>query len=78
MDVSRVEIDLPDGLIHVWDVAHETTGLPAAEYLRLGAVHLPPVDGSDAPARRRPLTRTGSLWGDLAFLIDTVRNVRDA
>ncbi|MFJ1874179.1 hypothetical protein [Streptomyces chartreusis] len=74
--VSNVEIDLPDGtLVHIWDAGHESTGLPAADYIRFGAVHLTPTDGGDDRETHIPLTRTGSLWGDLAVLIHAVKGL---
>ncbi|QKZ23842.1 hypothetical protein [Streptomyces chartreusis] len=77
--VSNVEIDLPDGtLVHIWDAGHESTGLPAADYIRFGAVHLTPTDGGDDRETPIPLTYTGSLWGDLAVLIHAVKNKYDA
>ncbi|MGW6793644.1 hypothetical protein [Streptomyces chartreusis] len=77
--VSNVEIDLPDGtLVHIWDAGHESTGLPAADYIRFSALHLTPTDGGDARETPIPLTFTGSLWGDLAVLIHAVKNKHDA
>lgn len=77
--VSNVEIDLPDGtLIQIWDAGNESTGLPAADYLAFGAVHLTPTDGGGDRETQIPLTRTGSLWGDLAVLICAVKNMHEA
>ncbi|QKZ15985.1 hypothetical protein [Streptomyces chartreusis] len=77
--VSNVEIDLPDGtLVHIWDAGHESTGLPAADYLAFGAVHLTPTDGGDDRETPIPLTCTGSLWGDLAVLIYAVKGLYEA
>ncbi|MFE6945953.1 hypothetical protein [Streptomyces chartreusis] len=55
MGVSNVEVGLPDGtLIQIWDAGHESTGLPAADYLAFGAVRLKPTDGGDEPRDADP------------------------
>ncbi|QDN54065.1 hypothetical protein [Streptomyces sp. S1D4-20] len=79
---SSLLAKLPDGNgIAIWDTAYETTSIPAADYEHFGAAHRL-IDGlpedADAPETEIPLTRTGSLWGDLAALIHAVKALYDA
>lgn len=73
---------LPDGNdIALWDAVHTNASIPAADYKRFGAAYRL-VDGaprySEVPEEEVPLVLTGSLWGDLAILIHTVKAWRDA
>ncbi|QKZ23841.1 hypothetical protein [Streptomyces chartreusis] len=73
---------LPDGNdIALWDAVHTTASIPAADYERFGAAYRLVDDSprySEVPEEEIPLVRTGSLWGDLAILIHTVKAWRDA
>ncbi|MET9779241.1 hypothetical protein ABZ023_34195 [Streptomyces sp. NPDC006367] len=80
--VTALLAKLPDGNdVGIWDAVNETNSIPAADYGRFGAQYrrvkdLP--DDVDVPESEIPLTYTGSLWGDLAVLIHTVKSLYGA